>query len=81
MTIVAGRVDHRLVALRARIDDRQAAVGETNRPVGVLALAVGAAVGDRVAHATQQPEWDRRSGAVERTSDPAQFQPSKARTP
>ncbi len=64
--VVAGGIDHRLVALGPRIDDREAAIGEPDRPVGVLTLAIRAAVGDDVAHAPKQRYRDRSAGAVQR---------------
>ena len=69
--VVTGGVHHRLVALRAGIDDRQAAVGEPHRSVGELPFAVGAPVGDHVAHAPQQREGNRCAGTVQRTGDAA----------
>jgi hypothetical protein len=43
-------VEHRLRAA-GEVDDRQAAVAEGDRAIGVEAFAVGAAVGERVGHA------------------------------
>src|SRR5205085_10694619 len=42
--VVPGRIEHRLVALWTGINDRQAAVGQTDGTVRILALTVGAAV-------------------------------------
>jgi hypothetical protein len=62
---------HRHRAGRRGVDDRQAAVYEPYRAVGVQALAVRAAVGDDLAHALQHVLVGRAAGALEHPGDAA----------
>ena len=67
----AAAARHRHVARRRRVDDRESAVREADRPVDEMALVVRAAVGDHRAHASQHFEGNRRARPVQDAGDAA----------
>ena len=65
------RRGHRLLAGRRRVLDRQPPVAEAERPGDVVALGVGAAVGDGVGHALEDGVRDRRAVELEDAGEAA----------
>src|SRR5437588_12751232 len=78
---VAVFVGHRLMAQGREVDDRQPAVAETDRSIGIAAFAIGTTVRDDVGHALEEIGGHRFALAIANANNATHGTPSKCLVP